>query len=135
MSGLPMSETNGSTPYTPRTPLSARRNDEDISRDDGDVDRRQKDLYSKQQHILREQRSQDQEKLLIAISGELTNLPPHKTSFPLPLPEGYPYLAYLGQVLSSSSYTTSRDLGKIGDDMNIQEFSTVSENGWCHQGV
>ena len=33
------------------------------------MDRRQRELYAKQQQLLREQRSQDQEKLLACISG------------------------------------------------------------------
>lgn len=34
-----------------------------------EMDRRQRELYAKQQQLLREQRSQDQEKLLACISG------------------------------------------------------------------
>lgn len=40
-----------------------------------DVDRRQKELYSRQQQLLREQRSQDQQHLLTAISG-VPHIPP-----------------------------------------------------------
>ncbi len=36
-----------------------------------EMDRRQRELYAKQQQLLREQRSQDQEKLLSCISGAL----------------------------------------------------------------
>lgn len=71
--GYPVAETNGTnTPYTPRTPLSARRitNDENQPQgDESEGDRRQRELYSKQQHLLREQRSQDQDRLLVAIAG------------------------------------------------------------------
>lgn len=35
-----------------------------------EVDRKQRELYSKQQQLLREQRSQDMQKLLDCISGE-----------------------------------------------------------------
>ena len=41
-----------------------------------EMDRRQRELYAKQQQLLREQRSQDQEKLLACISG-FPPLPPH----------------------------------------------------------
>lgn len=68
-------DTNGTSAHTPRTPLSARRQASGTLTDGGEgeseVDRRQRDLYSKQQHILREQRSADQEKLIKAISGTL----------------------------------------------------------------
>ncbi len=37
------------------------------------MDRRQRELYSKQQHLLREQRFADQERLLGVITGELLN--------------------------------------------------------------
>ena len=66
-------EMNGSgTPYTPRTPLSARRitNDENTP-EETDLDRRQKELHGRQQHILREQRLADQDALLTAIASKL----------------------------------------------------------------
>ena len=41
------------------------------------MDRRQRELYAKQQQLLREQRSQDQEKLLACISGAQPPTMPH----------------------------------------------------------
>ena len=71
-------ETNGTGAHTPKTPLSARRQASSALSEGGEgeseVDKRQRDLYSKQQHILREQRSADQEKLLKAISGKVSVL-------------------------------------------------------------
>jgi len=48
--------------------------------EESEVDRRQRELYSKQQHLLREQRFADQERLLSVITG-MEPLPP-----PLSLP-------------------------------------------------
>ena len=64
-------DSNGT--YTPRTPTARRipavaTPDGDAS-SESEVDKRQRELYSKQQHLLREQRSADQERLLACISG------------------------------------------------------------------
>lgn len=59
--------------HTPKTPLSARRaNSSSLheGQEETEADRRQRELYSNQQHMLREQRSADQDKLLKAISGK-----------------------------------------------------------------
>ena len=64
-------DANGS--HTPKTPLSARRmagNGLHEGQEETEADRRQRELYSNQQHLLREQRSADQDKLLKAISGK-----------------------------------------------------------------
>ena len=53
-------------------PGSRPRENGDATQADGSIsemDRRQRELYAKQQQLLREQRSQDQEKLLACISG------------------------------------------------------------------
>ena len=52
-----------------------------------EMDRRQRELYAKQQQLLREQRSQDQEKLLSCISGaDFLVTQPHHFRILLPLP-------------------------------------------------
>lgn len=43
--------------------------------EESEVDRRQRELYSKQQHLLREQRFADQERLLGLITGETPQFP------------------------------------------------------------
>ena len=68
--GYAAADANG---HYPRTPASARRSSLGLA-DGGDggeseMDKRQRELYSKQQHLLREQRSADQERLLSCISG------------------------------------------------------------------
>jgi myosin-5 len=55
-------------------PGSRPRENGDATQADGSIsemDRRQRELYAKQQQLLREQRSQDQEKLLACISGDV----------------------------------------------------------------
>ena len=45
--------------------------------EESEVDRRQRELYSKQQHLLREQRFADQERLLGLITGKPFDPTPH----------------------------------------------------------